>query len=108
MLVQSHWFTCTLFHLFFKDPTEATGLGENATVAEGAVKLFTCSVGGNPEPGIEWYSENNGRIWSNGKQLEASKSGCYTCVASNNIGPPVNITHCLAIISKFNFLTVQV
>ena len=95
--------------MFFKDPTEATGPGENATVAEGAVKLFTsCSVDGNPEPGIEWYSENNGRILSNGKQLEASKSGCYTCVASNNIGPPVNITHCLAIISKFNFLTVQV
>ncbi|KAK2549888.1 Hemicentin-1, partial [Acropora cervicornis] len=80
-------------------PTEATGPGENATVAEGAVKLFTCSVDGNPEPGIEWYSENNGRILSNGKQLEASKSGCYTCVASNNIGPPVNITHCLAIIN---------
>ena len=72
------------------------------------MKTFTCPVDGNPEPGIEWYSKNSGRILSNGKQLEARESGCYTCVASNNIGPPVNITHCLKIISKFNFLTVQV
>ncbi|XP_044180515.1 immunoglobulin superfamily member 10-like [Acropora millepora] len=83
-------------------PTEATGPGENATEAEGGVKMFSCPVDGNPEPNITWYNEKTGRSISSGKQLEAKEGGCYTCVARNTVGPAVNITQCL-IISKYNY-----
>ena len=93
----------SLFCFFFEDPTEATGPGENATEAEGGVKMFSCPVDGNPEPNITWYSEKTGRTILSGKQLVAEKSGCYTCVARNTVGPPVNITQCLIIIiSEYN------
>ncbi|XP_015768096.1 PREDICTED: limbic system-associated membrane protein-like [Acropora digitifera] len=78
-------------------PTEATGPGENATEAEGGVKMFSCPVDGNPEPNITWYNEKTGRSISSGKQLEAKEGGCYTCVARNTVGPAVNITQCLII-----------
>jgi len=77
---------------------EATGSGENVTVAGGVAKAFTCPVDGNPEPRIEWYNNKTGRKISIGKQLEARESGCYTCVASNSLGTSVNITQCLIIL----------
>ena len=82
---------------FFTDSVEATGSGENVTVAGGVAKAFTCPVDGNPEPRIEWYNNKTGRKISIGKQLEARESGCYTCVASNSLGTSVNITQCLII-----------
>ena len=82
---------------FFQDPVEATHRGENVTVADGGVKMFSCPVDGNPEPEIEWYSEKSGRKISCGRQLEEKESGCYTCVASNTIGTPVSITQCLIV-----------
>ena len=82
---------------FFADPVEARDSGENFTVAGGEARRFTCPVDGNPEPNIEWYSEKTGRKISSGKELEARETGCYTCVASNSLGTPVNITQCLIV-----------
>ncbi|XP_074634709.1 uncharacterized protein LOC141893220 isoform X2 [Acropora palmata] len=78
-------------------PVEARDSGENFTVAGGEAKIFTCPVDGNPEPNIEWYSEKTGRKISSAKELEARETGCYTCVASNSLGTPVNITQCLIV-----------
>ena len=64
---------------------------------EGGEKTFSCPVNGNPEPNIEWYSEKTGRRISCEKQVEVKESGCYTCVASNSIGTPINITKCLIV-----------
>lgn len=82
---------------FFKDPVEPTGIGENATVIEGAVKNFSCPVDGNPDPTVIWYkgSEGGGKIILSGKELEAREAGCYTCVAKNSLGTSVSIVHCL-------------
>ncbi|XP_074634715.1 intercellular adhesion molecule 5-like isoform X3 [Acropora palmata] len=80
-----------------RNPVEARDSGENFTVAGGEAKRFTCPVDGNPEPNIEWYSEKTGRKISSGKELEATETGCYTCVASNSLGTPVNITQCLIV-----------
>ena len=66
-------------------------------MAEGIVKTFTCPIDGNPEPNIEWYSENSGRKISRGKQFKTGESGCYSCVASNYFGTQVNITQCLIV-----------
>ncbi|XP_067052060.1 uncharacterized protein [Acropora muricata] len=78
-------------------PVEASSSGENATVAKGVVKTFSCPVIGNPEPNITWRrgNESVGANNSYGKQLNVSKEGCYTCFASNSLGTPVNITQCL-------------
>ena len=84
-------------YFFFQDPVEATSRGENATVLEGGEKTFSCPVDGNPEPNIEWYSEKTGRKISSERQVEVKESGCYTCVASNSIGTPINITQCLIV-----------
>lgn len=82
---------------FFTDSVEATGSGENVTVAGGVAKTFTCPVDGNPEPNITWYSEKTGRKISNEKQYQTGESGCYTCIASNSLGTPVIITQCLIV-----------
>ena len=87
----------TSFCFIFKDPVEATGKGETAFVAGGIVKTFTCPVNGNPEPNIEWYSEETGRKVFCGKQYQTGESGCYSCVASNSFGTAVNITQCLIV-----------
>ena len=108
------------FHLpsitfsFFKDPVEATDTGTNATVAEGAVKSFSCPVDGNPEPKIEWYegSEASGKPISIEKVLTVegvNESVCYTCVASNSLGTPVSISQCLVVgksFAKFCLLSI--
>ena len=86
-----------LFFSLIKDPVEAAGRGENAFVAGGIVKTFTCPVNGNPEPNIEWYDEKTGRKISSGKQYKTGESGCYSCVASNSLVAAVNITQCLIV-----------
>ena len=40
---------------FTVGPVEATGFGENATVPQGGIKTFSCSVDGNPKPNITGY-----------------------------------------------------
>ncbi|XP_068686490.1 hemicentin-1-like [Montipora foliosa] len=81
---------------------EATGSGENYSVPEGSTKLFSCSVDGNPEPTITWYKGDDviEQEMPNAKQLEARETGCYTCSASNSLGPPVTITHCLTVVPE--------
>ncbi|XP_044171636.1 fibroblast growth factor receptor 2-like [Acropora millepora] len=81
-------------------PVEATGTGETAFVAGGTVKTFTCPVNGNPEPNIEWYSEETGRKISCGKQYKTGESGCYSCVARNSFRTAVNITQCLIVVHE--------
>lgn len=63
----------------------------------GGEKTFSCPVDGNPEPEIEWYKEKTGRKISCERQVEVKESGCYTCVASNSVGPSINITQCLIV-----------
>ena len=64
---------------------------------EGEVKILSCPVDGNPEPNIKWYnnSELSGGPVSVEEHLEARETGCYTCVASNSLGPDINITQCV-------------
>lgn len=82
---------------FFKDPVEAIDFGENATVPQGDNKTFSCLVDGIPKPNISWYrgSKVRGKPIFSGEKFEASERGCYTCVASNSLGKPVTIIHCL-------------
>lgn len=76
---------------------EAAGFGINATVPEGGTKTFSCPVDGNPKPNISWYSEVSETPIFSGEKLKARESGCYTCVASNSLGKPVSIRHCLTV-----------
>ncbi|XP_067053552.1 uncharacterized protein [Acropora muricata] len=78
-------------------PVEATASGGKTSVSEGDVKMLSCPVDGNPKPNIKWYngSEPSGDPISFEEQLEAREPGCYTCVASNSLGPPVSIMQCL-------------
>lgn len=71
-------------------------------MARGVKHTFSCPVDGNPEPHIEWYNDKTGTKISSEKWLKTWESGCYTCVASNDVGPPVSVTQCLTI-SKFDF-----
>ncbi|XP_044179920.1 limbic system-associated membrane protein-like [Acropora millepora] len=80
-------------------PVEAKGFGENATVAQGGNKTFSCPVEGIPEPNITWYRGSGATetpIFI-GEKLEARYTGCYTCVASNSLGNSINITQCLTV-----------
>ena len=86
----------------FKDPVEATGSGENATVDEGGSKMITCPVVGNPDPNIKWFkgSEASGTPVSVEQDLtvkDVKESVCYSCVASNSLGTPVSILQCLIV-----------
>lgn len=86
----------------FKDPAEATGSGENATVDEGGSKTLTCPVVGNPDPNIKWFkgSEASGTLISVEKDFtvkDVRESVCYSCVASNSLGTPVSILQCLIV-----------
>ena len=94
---------CFLYVSFFKDPVEAKGFGENKTVGKRGRATFSCPVDGVPEPNITWYrgSEVSGTPIFIGEKLEASDTGCYTCVASNSLGLPVNITQCLTVGKPF-------
>ncbi|XP_067054192.1 protein CEPU-1-like isoform X2 [Acropora muricata] len=80
-------------------PVEAKGLGENKTVGKRGRDTFSCPVDGVPEPNITWYrgSEVKGTPIFIGEKLEASDTGCYTCVASNSLGKSINITQCLTV-----------
>ncbi|XP_015777420.1 PREDICTED: protein CEPU-1-like isoform X2 [Acropora digitifera] len=80
-------------------PVEAKGLGENKTVGKIGRDTFSCPVDGVPEPNITWYrgSEVKGTPIFIGEKLEASDTGCYTCVASNSLGKSINITQCLTV-----------
>ncbi|XP_074634729.1 neurotrimin-like isoform X3 [Acropora palmata] len=80
-------------------PVEAKGFGENKTVVKGGRETFSCPVDGVPEPNITWYrgSEVSGTPIFIGEKLEASDTGCYTCVASNSLGMPIRITQCLTV-----------
>lgn len=80
-----------------KSLIKATGFGEKATVFEGGAKTFCCPVDGNPKPNISWYSEVSETPIFSGEKLKARESGCYTCVASNSLGKPVSIRHCLTV-----------
>ncbi|KAK2549882.1 hypothetical protein P5673_029591 [Acropora cervicornis] len=75
------------------------GFGENKTVGKGGRETFSCPVDGVPEPNITWYrgSEVSGTPIFIGEKLEASDTGCYTCVASNSLGMPISITQCLTV-----------
>ncbi|XP_068733262.1 neuronal growth regulator 1-like [Montipora capricornis] len=82
-------------------PAQVSGCRADVTIPERSTTLFSCPVDGNPEPTITWYigSEAGGPVISNKKQLEAGESGCYTCSASNSLGPPVTVTQCLKIVA---------
>ena len=87
----------------FKDPVEGNRSGENKTVFRGGKGTFSCPVDGIPKPNITWYRgvDVSGTPISNGKKLEAMDPGCYTCVASNSLGVPINITQCLTVGKSF-------
>ena len=90
----------------FKDPVEATRIGENATVNEGGSITLACPVVGNPEPNIKWFkgSEASGTPMSSKQDLtvrDVRESVCYRCIASNSIGTQVSIAQCL-IVGKSN------
>ncbi|XP_067029796.1 opioid-binding protein/cell adhesion molecule-like isoform X2 [Acropora muricata] len=78
-------------------PVEAKGFGKNETLIQGDRKTLSCPVHGSPKPNITWYrsSEVIGRPIFVGEKLEVRGTGCYTCVASNSLGTPINITQCL-------------
>ncbi|XP_067030759.1 neurotrimin-like [Acropora muricata] len=86
-------------------PVEAKGFGKNETLIQGGRKTLSCPVRGIPKPNITWYrgSEVIGRPIFFGEKLEVRDTGCYTCVASNSLGTPINITQCL----KFESFTAS-
>jgi len=82
-------------------PVEAKRSGENKTVFRGVKVTLSCPVDGIPKPNITWYRGVDVSVTPiyNGEKLEAMDTGCYTCVASNSLGEPINITQCLTVAS---------